>query len=106
VGIHSIKNVSSPSLEEFTEKALAGWRRGLRPELRTATISRQSIRLANDVPAMEVVHEIGTDQTGKSRKTFALVGGRGFIIDAETYRRVWDTVEPDFGRIVRSFTIQ
>jgi len=58
-----------------------------------ATISRQSVRLANDVPTIEVVHEIGTDQTGKSRKTFALVSGRGFIIDAETYSKLWDTVE-------------
>ena len=106
VGVHSITYISAQSLEDFTEKALAGWERNLRPGLKAVTLSRRTIRLANDVPAIEVIHELGTGETGKSRKIHTFVKGKGFILDAETYSQSWDLMQPDFDRILGSFTIQ
>jgi hypothetical protein len=35
-----------------------------------------------------------------------VVGGRAFLLDAETFESSWDTLEPYFSRIIDSFLVR
>ena len=104
VGIHTVTNVTEKSLDEVTDAGLRGWEQ--RIGSRFEVIARRRLTLSNDLPAIEVVHHIGSGVVGKSRKVIAVVKDRSFVIDAETYLEAWPTFEPDFNRIIESFSVQ
>ena len=104
VGIHTVTNVTGKSLDEVADAGLRAWEQ--RIGSRFEVIARRPLTLANDLPAIEVVHHIGTVVVGKSRKVIAVVQDRAFVIDAETYLEAWPTFEPDFNRIIESFSVQ
>jgi hypothetical protein len=104
VGIHAATNVIGKSLDEVTDTWLRGWEQHIGE--RFEVIARRRLTLSNDLPAIEVVHHIGSGVIGKSRKVFAVVKDRAFLIDAETYLEAWPTFEPDFNRIIESFSVQ
>jgi hypothetical protein len=101
LGIHALPDAQSKSLDEAVTHVLQFY-----PPARFATVSRRAITLPNGVPAIEVVHHIGSGVVGKSRKLIMVAKGRGFLIDAETYLNSWDAAEPYFNRMIDSFSVQ
>jgi hypothetical protein len=107
VGIHSIPDVTFQSVDRFAESMMAKWKEQIKSHgVREVELSRRSIWIANNIPAVEIVHEMGAGITGRSRKIIALVGGRGFVIDVQTFTHAWELMKPDFDGILNSFTIQ
>ena len=101
LGIHALPDAESKSLDDAVNFALRAY-----PPPRYVTVSRRSMALPNGFSAIEIVHHIGSERVGKSRKVITVAKGRGFMIDAETYLDWWDTAEPYFNRIIDSFTVQ
>jgi hypothetical protein len=104
VGIHTLPNISGRSLEEVVDASLRGWEQHIGS--RFEVISRRHLTLSNHLPAIEIVHHIGNVVVGKSRKVIAVFKDRVFLIDAETYLEAWPAFEPDFNRIIESFSVQ
>lgn len=104
VGIHTFTNVTGKSLDEVADAGLRGWEQRIGSKFEV--IARRRLTLSNDLPAIEVVHHIGSVVVGKSRKVIAVVKDRAFTIDAETYLEAWSRFEPDFNRIIESFSVQ
>ena len=103
VGVHTATNVSGKSLDEVASAWLRGWDQQVGTKFEV--VARRRLTLPGEVPAMEVVHHIGSGVVGKSRKIFLVVKDRAFLIDAETYLEAWPIFEPDFNRIVDSFRV-
>ncbi len=106
VGIHSYR-IDAKSLDDAADTALDIWIQGMRlgKQLKFETVSRQHMVLSEGTPVVEVVHLMGTGITGRSRKVIAYVDGQVFQIDAETFDRSWEVLEPYFDRIINSFTV-
>lgn len=104
VGIHVVRITAGKPLDEIADTALAGWQRHIRLEV--VTVSRQRVTLSSGLPAIEVVHLMGSGVVGKSRKVIAAVNNRLFVIDAETIADAWPGFEADFNHIINSFTVR
>jgi hypothetical protein len=105
VGVHTAANVSGMSLDEVADAWLRTWEQqqiGTRVEV----VARRRVALSGELPAIEVVHHIGSGVVGKSRKIFLVVKERAFLIDAETYLEAWPIFEIDFNRISDSFGVR
>jgi hypothetical protein len=105
VGVHTTANVSGMSLDEVADAWLRTWEQqqiGTRVEV----VARRRVALSGELPAIEVVHHIGSGVVGKSRKIFLVVKERAFLIDAETYLEAWPIFEIDFNRISDSFGVR
>ena len=103
VGIHTGGVASDLSLEQYARAGLQAWERNLGNV--SKEVSRRSLTLSGGLPALEVVHQIGTGVVGKSRKVIALTGDRGFWIDAEVYLQTWAAFEGEFEQIIGSFRV-
>ena len=102
VGIHTaLFDRERESLEDFVGTLIAGEFR--RPGFKI--LSRQPIKLADGTAGLEIVNVLGVKPAGKSRKIFAIVGHRGYVINAETYLDAWPSFEAAFDRVITSFKI-
>jgi hypothetical protein len=102
VGIHSVLfDRERENLEDFVGTVIAGEFR--RPGFKI--LSRQPIRLADGTAGLEIVNVLGVKPAGKSRKIFAIVGHRGYVVNAETYLDAWPSFEAAFDRVITSFKI-
>jgi len=102
--IHTVTNVTGKSLEEVVDASERGWEQHIGS--RFEVITRRHMTLSNDLPVIEIVHHIGNVVVGKSRQVIAVLKDRAFVVDAETYLEVWSAFEPDFNRIIESFSVQ
>jgi hypothetical protein len=103
LGIHSgTSGGRFTDLDAFATAVLAGWEQSIGKKF--TTVSRQHITLESGVAAVEVIHLIGTGTVGKDRQIYVLAGDRIFILIAETNLDSWPKLEPDFGRIINTFT--
>jgi hypothetical protein len=103
-GIHTYADVAGRSLDQVASDDLRSWAQNLGN--RYQEVSRKPLTLAGGLPALEVVHLIGTGAQGKSRKIIAVQGERRILIDAEAYLADWPNLEGDFDRIVESFQLR
>ena len=102
VGIHAVMfDRERANLEDFVGALIAGEFR--RPGFKI--LSRQPIKLADGTTGLEIVNVLGVKPAGKSRKVFAIVGHRGYVVNAETYLDAWPSFEAAFDRVVASFRI-
>jgi hypothetical protein len=69
-------------------------------------VSRRSVQLADGLPAIELVTEMGVGTVGHSRRLFMMVADTAYIIDAESFRESWSMLEPVFNRIIDSFRVR
>jgi len=105
VGVHALTDVAGKSLDQVADAAIQQWERQMRNVNIVKRVTRQRVSLAGDLTAIAIVHHIGTDQIGKSRKIIALVKDRGYLIDAETHLASWPDYERDFNQIIDSFRV-
>jgi hypothetical protein len=102
VGIHAVLfDRERANLEDFVGALIAGEFR--RPGFKI--LSRQPIKLADGTTGLEIVNVLGVKPAGKSRKIFAIVGHRGYVVNAETFLDAWPSFEAAFDRVVASFRI-
>jgi TonB family protein len=104
VGIFTGTGVAGKTLDEVADARLQAWEQRIGNVF--LTVSRRPLTLSDDLPAIEVVHRIGTGVIGKSRKVIAVVEDRAFWIDEETNLDSWPAFERDFNRIIESFKVQ
>ena len=104
VGIHTYADVAGRSLDQVASDDLRSWAQNLGNSYEE--VSRKPLTLAGGLPALEVVHQIGTGVQGKSRKIIAVRGERRILIDAEAYLADWPRIEGDFDRIINSFELR
>ena len=100
ISVRAIPVNSGNSLDNVASYVLNTW-----PPPHFRLISGKTITLKNGLPALEIIHHIGTGVNGKSRKIIVIVNGQGFLIDAETFFDSWDASEPYFEKIINSFTL-
>lgn len=104
IGIHTV-NIPGKTLEEFVDELEEFSKRDLEARgKKVVTISRKKVMLADGLPAIEIVKEIGSGVIGKSLRVTAMFDGKAVTIDAETYQRSWDELRPHFDRIIKSFS--
>jgi hypothetical protein len=89
VGIHTFPRSSGKTLDEIADIGLRSWAEHI--GIRFVEVSRRHVALADRLPAIEVVHEMGTGQIGRSRKIIAIDGDRILWVDAETFLDSWST---------------
>ena len=103
IGIYTFNNPGKTleefvdGLEEFSKQDLEA--RGKK----VVTVSRKKVMLADGLPAIEIISEIGSGAVGKSLKVTAIFNGKTVGINAETYKQSWDELRPYFDRIIKSF---
>ena len=100
VGIHTHR-IDAKSLDDAADIELDIWIQGGR--FKFETVSRGHMVLPDGTSVVEVVHLMGLGIKGRSRKVIAYVDGQVFYIDAETFDRSWEVLEPYFDRIITSF---
>ena len=100
ISVRAIPVNSGNSLDNVASYVLNTW-----PPPHFRLISGKTITLKNGLPALEIIHHIGTGMNGKSRKIIVIVNGQGFLIDAETFFDSWDASELYFEKIINSFTL-
>lgn len=104
IGIYTFNNPGKTleefvdGLEEFSKQDLEA--RGKK----VVTVSRKKVMLADGLPAIEIISEIGSGVVGKSLKVTAIFNGKTVGINAETYKQSWDELRPYFDRIIKSFS--
>ena len=89
------------ALDTFANRLMAAERQ--RPGFRI--LSRTTTTLPDGTVALEVVNVLGTGTVGKSRKRFAIVGHRGFCVNAETHLDSWPALDAVFDRMISSFSV-
>jgi len=72
--------------------------------LEQVALSREKKTLRNGVDAEEVVVKIKPNG-GQARRVYAVSNGNGFLIDCASSAAGWPRNEPDFKKIIGSFTL-
>ncbi len=104
IGIHTV-NIPGKTLEEFVDELEEFTKRNLEARGRkVVTVSRKKLMLADGLPAIEIVKEMGSGVIGISLRVTAMFDGKAVTIDAETYKQSWDELRPHFDAIVKSFS--
>lgn len=101
LSVHVIPVVFCSSVDKFAEYIGNTY-----PLPHFRLVSERTITLKNGLPALEIVHHIGTGVVGKSRKIVVIANGQGFLVDAETFLDSWDASEPCFKQIIDSFVVE
>jgi Flp pilus assembly protein TadD len=103
MGVHSTCFSGSRTLDEVTDPFLSGMEQSLRQGGRTFRIvTRGSIALAGDIPAVDTLIELGPG--GRTRIVSTLVGGCVFVVNAETREVMWPQLEGVFNEMIRSLS--
>lgn len=105
LGIHTLSNASSTSLDEVADSAIKEWEQQMQRVNVVKRVSRRRTTLAGDLTAIAIVHHIGVGQVGKSQKIIVAGKERSYLIDAETSLASWPDHERDFQQIIGSFRV-
>jgi len=70
---------------------------------RVVLLSRTQITLRGEVPATELVYELGTGVVGKARIVLVFRGDIIYEINAETFKDSFENVRAEFDLIIASF---
>jgi hypothetical protein len=104
VGIHSEVGVTVASGGEYANIVLDRWNRSMARQGASAVLTSRRGGILDGTFVARIEHLMGEQPSGKSRKVIGLIGGHGFVLDAETFEEFWTNLEPYFYQIIRSFT--
>jgi hypothetical protein len=103
-GVRS-RPTSQATADALADYALAYAKKNLKEHkgLDQVTVSRERTRLHGDVEATAVTVAIEPGG-GQARRIYAVVGGNGFMVDCAASDAAWHSNEPQFRKIIASFT--
>ena len=104
-GIRS-RATSQPTADALADYALAYAQKNLKEHrsLDQVTVSRERTKLRGNIDATDVTVDIRPNG-GQARRVYAVAGGNGFMVDCAASNAAWRSNEPQFKKIIASFTI-
>ena len=104
-GIRS-RSTSQPTADALADYALAYAEKNLKEHkgLEQVTVKRERTKLRGDIDATDVLVDINPNG-GQARRIYAVAGGNGFMVDCAASNAAWRSNEPQFKKIIASFTI-
>ena len=103
-GVRS-RPTSQATADALADYALAYAKKNLKEHrgLDQVTVSRERTRLRGDIEATEVTVAMKPNG-GQARRIYAVVNGNGFMVDCAASDAAWHSNEPQFKKIIASFT--
>ena len=107
-GFFGIYAIIAPdqTLEELVDGMEGEYKRIMEAKgINFVIVSRKKIMLAESLPAIEIIKEVGSGKDGKSLRVMVMIDQRkGVIFDGKTKIQSWDVLRPYYDGIVKSFS--
>jgi hypothetical protein len=107
-GFFGIYTLIAPdkTLEEVVDSLEGQFKRsGEAKGIEFVIVSRKQIMLAESLPAIEIIKDVGSGKAGKSLRVVVMVDdNKSVVFDGRTKIQSWDALRPYYFGIVKSFS--